>query len=174
MVRLNFERGSAIIATLLVITLLLVLGLGLLSQVSASFASARSETQSSQARSLAQAGLVDCQIKISKHLDFPPSRAIGTEKFSYSEDLRNAEGERYGSYLVTIDFSLARPPYRILRVTSVGTVGNPESPTAEYKIYGELDIAARQRDEPVLDNPRFRKWTNFIEQSSPDETSILR
>jgi type II secretory pathway pseudopilin PulG len=166
------NRGSAIIAVLLVSTLLLVLGMGLLSQKATAYEAASRDRMAAQARAVAQAGLVDCQLKFSKVRDFPPGRSSQAKTFVYGESLEDSAGKRIGSYLVTIDSTWATPPYSVIQVTSVGTVGDAEDPRARYQIFAELDMSRMLRNDPNANNPNFRKWLHYVEQSLPDETSL--
>jgi hypothetical protein len=167
------RRGSAIIAVLLVSTLLLVLGMGMLSQKASLYESASRDRSAAQARGIAQAGMVDCQIKLSKHREFPPKRAREAKAFTYSELFTDNAAQPLGTYTVTIDTTRAASPYAIYQVTCVGLLGDPEDPQARYEIYGEYDISRTMRDDPALANPDYRKWVHFVEQSIPIEPVIV-
>lgn len=153
--RLN-RRASALIAVLLVTTAMLVLGLGLLTQKSRQYQSAARQRQAAQARAVAQAGLVDFEIKKRKDHSFPPRRAEGANHFSYSESFAG------GTYQIEVDSSVSNSPQSLLLVTSQGQVGE-----ARFVIYGEFDISPTSRSDPNQPNPRFHNWVHLAEQERP-------
>lgn len=162
--RLNHpQRGSLLVAALLLFTILLALGLGLMSGQAARMRTARAQTEAAQAKSLALAAWEDVKTKLGKDSLFP----LGTESqeyFSYSEDVYNNAGDYIGSYVVIIDLrwhAVTRdttplnpdplnPNYEseifqhqsIYPITCVGKLsrGRTEEITAERTLYYELDM----------------------------------
>lgn len=93
-------------------SILLALGLGLMSSQAGRMRAALATTQALQAKSLALAAWDDARTKMGKDLFFPPTTRFfplrtdgsrGQEYFSYSEDIYDEDGEFYGTYTVMID-----------------------------------------------------------------------
>ncbi len=172
MSRLSRRAGSALVGVLLVLSLLLVMGVGLLSQKANQYDEMRRANQSTQARALAQAGLVDARLKLSKDPSFPPARPSGDAQFTYSQNITTTSGQLAGSYTVVVDSTKNQPPYHVIRVTSVGLVGSRVNPDGRYSIYGELDASRFMRDDPTTPNPNFYRWALVREQSRPVDLII--
>ena len=79
------DQGSALVAVLLTLTIMMILGMAFLSRKSAQYETVVRATEADQARALAQAGLVDIGIKFAKDRAFPPSRPEGNTIYSYSK-----------------------------------------------------------------------------------------
>jgi len=96
------EKGSLIVAALLLFTVLLSLGLGLMSAQVSRMRAAKAQALSIQARALALAGWEDVRLKLGKDILFP--RTSDTQTFfSYSEDVYDLDGNYIGNYTVKID-----------------------------------------------------------------------
>lgn len=117
MIRSSNRRGSLIVAALLLFSILLALGLGLMSSQASRMRAAVATAQSVQAKSLALAAWADVKTKLGKDLFFPPTTRFfplrpdssrGQEYFSYSEDVYDDDGELYGTYTVVIDVRYER------------------------------------------------------------------
>ena len=161
------SRGSALIGVLLVLSLLLVMGVGLLSQKANQYEEMRRANDSARARALAQAGLVDARLKLSKDLTFPPLRPSGDAQFTYSEDLLDSGGLPAGSFTVIVDSTKNQPPFQVIRVTSIGLAGERTNPSARYFIYSELDVAKFLRSDDTTPNPNYYQWALVREQARP-------
>jgi hypothetical protein len=162
------DGGSAMIAVLLILSILLVLGIGLLSQKSYQYEEMRRANDASQARALAQAGMVDAKLKLLKDQGFPPARPHGETTFSYNEEVTNFDGQVVGAYAVKVFTDASEEPFHVLRVESVGLLGGTSNPRARYQIYGELDIAPVVRNDTLKTvNPNYSRWHYFQEGSRP-------
>ena len=166
------ERGSALIAVLLTMTVMMILGMAFLSRKSAQYETAVRATGADQARALAQAGLVDIGSKFAKDRTFPPARPEGNTIYSYSEDLSDTDGKVYGGYTLTCDSKLAAPPHSICQVTSEGFLGTRASPKARFRIYAEMDMARDLRADSNTPNPMFRRWSLYHEAGLPNESAL--
>lgn len=159
------ERGSLLVAGLLLFSLLLVLGLGLMSSQTARVKAARSQTEAAQAKALAMAGWEDVRVKLGKDILFPQSAETQTY-FSYSENVYDSETppNYVGSYTVIVDLrwhSISRnrivgfpnpaaADYQsavfehqsIYPITCIGKVGSARvgQVTSERTLYFELDM----------------------------------
>ena len=80
--------------------------------------------------------------------------------FSYREVLPDDTNQPLGSFTVTIDFRLAQAPYRIARVTSVGTVDTAGQPLAQHKIMAEFDLSEVVRGTSTP-NPKYFQYINW-------------
>lgn len=152
------RRGFALIASLLLCVILFALGTGLLSKQSAQYEAAQRLSRMAGARALAQAGLEDALAKLRRDPEFPPLTSEDQQEFSYTEELAPA-----GSYHVDIQRALHLKPWRILRITSQGRVGN-----ARYNLRGELDVSPKLRTDYVTTaNPNLMKWIQIEDLGAP-------
>ena len=155
------QHGSLIIAALLLFTILLVLGLGLMSSQSARMRAARAQADSVQARQLALAAWQDARVKLGTDILFPPQGV--RESFAYSEDVLDGEGNFVGTYNVVIDVRYSstvrdvdgKLTQGLYSVTCIGKVGDRGfEPRAERTIRYELDmnsfLVMRVEDEGSL------------------------
>jgi hypothetical protein len=150
------QNGSLLVAALLLFSLMLTLGLGLMSSQSARMRAARAQTQAIKARALALAGWEDVRAKLGKDILFLQN-AETQDVFSYSEDVYDTDGEYVGNYLVQIDLrweaiapeslnptveSVISNHYTILPVTCIGKVSESRvgEILAERELYFELDV----------------------------------
>ena len=161
------RRGSSLIAVLMLITLLLILGIGLLSQKTSQYDAAARRLEASQARQLAQAGLTDCRLKLAKDLTFPPLSGKSNDNFTYTEDLTDLDGNSLGSYSVTVDFALDKAPYFICQVRSQGWLGERAAPRSTFAVYAELDMSRTLRSNSAQPNPNYRRWVHYLEEEVP-------
>lgn len=149
-------------------SILLALGLGLMSSQSARMKAAKAHAEAIQAKQLCLAAWQDARVKLGSDILFPP---IGTrESFAYSEDVLDAAGEVLGTYTVAIDIryerftrdetNIALESQRnlaqgIYLVTCIGKVGERGfEPTAERVMYYEIDMTTfaviRMQDQGSL------------------------
>lgn len=154
------RRGSLIIASLLLFSILLALGLGLMSSQSARMRVAESQVKSIQAKALCEAAWEDARVKLGKDILFPLP-VEGQNFFAYSEDVYidvNGSEQLLGSYTVVIDFTLSRNlrqstnleddtevriPDGIFQITCIGKIGRRDSvPDAERVMVYELVMSA--------------------------------
>ncbi len=136
-------RGSLLIVVLLITAVLFVGGLALSVQQQKRYAAAVTETQSLQALSLAEAGLEDVRVKLDKDPDFPPKGTPDQTAFTYSEALLGEDGQKLGSYTVTVDSRYAAPPFEFFLVRSQGEVDGTRESQIVKIITGEVDVATR-------------------------------
>lgn len=129
------QRGSLLIAALLLGIVILLVGLGFLAQRRAQYQAAAEGSAATQALALAQAGLEDFRVKMAKSYDFPAWRPEQT-LFSYSEDFPG------GSYSVRVQRVLGnaalnpRPTLYVVR--SEGTAGDRGEPRARRVLQAEI------------------------------------
>lgn len=155
------RRGSLIIAALLLFSLLLALGLGLMSSQSGRMRAAQAQIDALQARQLALSAWADAKAKLGKDLFFPPS-TDAQGHFSYSEDVydQDASGdpEFYGTYTVVIDTSyagferdagtnvtidsLANLPLGFYLITCTGKIGLRGEPARAERTF-QMEVDAR-------------------------------
>ena len=152
-------RGSLLVSALLLFSILLALGLGLMSSQEARMKVAQSQTKALQARMLCEAAWEDVRVKLGKDILFP-TVSTGQTFFAYSEDVYTTTSpgveEYFGSYTVVVDVSLnavsrdPQPmgvdtevtiPEGIFQITCIGKVGpRTAPPEAERVMYYELDM----------------------------------
>lgn len=177
------RRGSVLVLSLLVGTVLLLLGFGLLLMQSRAYDEARMLRDHAQAGLLARAGVQSAMLRLSKDARFPP-RLGGRTTFTFSETLTALDGGKTGRYTVTVDVSNRAAPasadpraidtYRYpgftVRIRSTGQVtGNDEQVRASRTVDAEVDLSPTRRgtaptfadDDVVNTNPgyfRFMRW----------------
>ncbi len=133
--------GSTLVIALLISTVLLVAGLGLLSLKALQYGSQPTLEMAAQATLLAQAGLEEATLKLDKDIGFPPLASPEQHQFTYTEDLFAPDGVRLvGSYRVVVDRKLAGPESFLLVITSTGIVGPEDQPLAMRTVRGEVDL----------------------------------
>jgi hypothetical protein len=157
-----FHRGSLLVAALLLFTLLLTLGLGLMSGQAARMRAARAQSLAIKARALAMAGFEDVRTKLGKDILFPQTSET-QDFFSYSEDVYDLDGNYVGNYVVQVDMrwesvtrdttvnpdprdpsfeSIVYEPQSIYPITCVGKLADQRvgEILAERVLYFELDM----------------------------------
>ncbi|MFN8608218.1 MAG: hypothetical protein U0931_11850 [Vulcanimicrobiota bacterium] len=156
------KRAFSLPVVLMLSLVLLLLGLGFLNKRVSQYKGAYQTTYSVMALQLARAGLEDARIKLEKDLDFPPQAGLDQKAFSYTEILLPGEE----SYTVTVDLSLREAPFKVLRITSIGTSGPMTGPRARRKLTAEFDISPTLRSDPTSANPDFYQMVNWQDLGS--------
>ena len=151
------RRGSMIVGALLLFSILLALGLGMLSAQSARMKVAQAQIKAVQARALCEAAWEDVRVKLGKDILFPLP-VDGQDFFAYSEDvyMTDEDGNEvlFGSYTVVLELkydSTAREdddlsvdtqiaiPQGMYGITCIGKVGErAKPPDAECEMYYEI------------------------------------
>ncbi len=159
------RRGFLLVVSLLFVIMLLLLGMGFLGSQAARHRASKRSAEMAQARALALAGLEDARAKLENDLRFPPPPSGPSQnEFSYSEKLPLPDGTD-GTYSVLIDRSYEGAPWEVLEVTSTGSIGPPETPTAQYSFKAELDVATFVRGT-ANPNPELFNYTHIEDMSS--------
>jgi hypothetical protein len=144
------QKGSLLISALLLFSILLTLGLGILSSQSARMKGAQAQVKSLQAKQLALAGWEDLKVKLGKDQFF--LQMVEDQTYlSYSEDVYIPDPGGvsdelfYGTYTVVCDTSrvvFLPQPQGIYLVTITGKVGERnQAPEAERKMEFEINVA---------------------------------
>lgn len=134
---ISVRRAFLLVASLLITTILLIIGYGLMSTQSARYRGMARAVEAAQAFQLAQAGLEDVRFKLEADQDFPPHPATDQKVFNYAEDVFD-NGQLIGSYEVSVDTFYDRPPWQLVQVTCTGTVGPKENPVSQRKFRADL------------------------------------
>lgn len=158
-------RGSALLMSLLLLTLLLVLGLGFLGRRAGQYRASALGARTAEARALAEAGFSDAHLKLERDFDFPPRGAFDQTSFVYSEELADLDGTILGHYEVTIDNSRRKAPYYLVQVVSVGVLGPPDAPLGRAAVRAEVDVCPSLRGDPTTPNPDYFRVINWQELS---------
>ena len=155
------KRGSSLVAALLLLSLLLVLGMALLSQRVSQGRTVVEERLAARARQLALAGIADVQAKLQNDINFPPVLKPQEQVFAYTEAVRSLDGtEVIGYYTVTLE-GRYQAAYQVLRLRSVGTLGTDlKTPLAESTVSADFDLAAQARHSSGP-NPYFYRLRTF-------------
>ncbi len=153
------RNGSLLIAALLLFSILLSLGLGLMSSQAARMRAAEAQVKAIQAKALCEAAWEDVRVKLGKDI-LLPQPVDGQTFLAYSEDVYETVSgaqRQVGSYTVIIDFHLNKTqressnladepdvtiPEGIYQITCIGKVGSrTELPNAERVMVYELSMA---------------------------------
>lgn len=165
------KRGILMITALMICTVLLLIGMGLLGSQSSRYEAAKQSTYISQARQLALAGLEDARLKLEMDLNFPPPPGPEQDTFSYSEVLQTDPATYQGTYSVVIDTTYANDvsESNYITVTSVGTVGPPIQPIAQYRMRAEIDnlTTGRPGNLQGIQENRFFRYTHIQDEEMP-------
>ncbi|MFA7484390.1 MAG: hypothetical protein WC314_28120 [Vulcanimicrobiota bacterium] len=146
-------RGSILIVVLMLITVLLVMGMGFLASRVGEYRAARQAVLSVQAKGLAMAGMEETRVKLLKDFDFPPIAAIDQPAYQVVEPVHDLDGTTVlGFYEATVETDKIAPPYYLLTVDSVGLVGSDRTaPQARRRLRARIDL----RDPDT--NPNYFK-----------------
>jgi Tfp pilus assembly protein PilX len=148
------SKGSALIAVLLLLVILLILGMAFLTQQSLLYRASSEAQLSVAARAIAEAGLEDARGKLEKDLDFPPDADPEQKIFTYSEALTDiTNSTELGRYAVTVDYT-NKDKNGIIAVTSVGTLSDQSN--ARRILYMELDVS-----DDFFTNPNYFRVVQF-------------
>jgi hypothetical protein len=164
------SRGFILVLTLMLCTLLMVLGMGLLGSRSAQYRGAAGDLLAAEARALAEAGLEDARVKLDKDLFFPPPTSAEQLEFSYQEAVSaQDDGTVVGFYRVVLDLSRLESPAApdvghpsLYLVTSTGSLGpDPTKPLARVTLRMEVDVDEGTR--PFNPPTRPFRVTDWVE-----------
>ena len=134
---------------LLLLTIMLIGGLGLMASRAGGARAASEAVLSVQADAIARAGLEDALLKLSMDTNFPPGYPWPDDQnfFAYSENFGR------GSYSVVVELNYVRKlidetafvvptrnnEYQIYRILSTGIVGPREEPLARRTVRADRD-----------------------------------
>lgn len=155
------RRAFLLITALLIALVLLLIGIGFLGSQADRYRGMKRAGELTKARAMAMAGLEDARFKIQNDIQFPPPMAAGHTAFSYGETLTigDTPAPIPGNYAVVIEtIYLHDLNFQVLQVTSTGSVGDPNNPTAQYQIKAELDMKP---------GPTFCHYSHWEDQTAP-------
>ena len=139
------RRGFIMVATIYILLILLLIGVGYLSRSSAQYRGAVAMGASLAARGLAEAGIEDARVKLQKDTFFPPPGDKREPRlFGYSEQVPGYTGDAAGSYTVTVDMRYADKPWEVFKVTSVGVWSPPGQNPAQHTVSAEIHAVSRK------------------------------
>ena len=139
-------RGVALLGVLLTLVLLLVLGMGYLTQQMYRYRSAGQVRLRLEAEQLAHLGWCETELKLRKDSNFPPAADPDQSDFGFSESVLNADGKRRGFYHLHIDRRFAlREQLLIIRCQGEVCPAGQEQGLARYTLKVEWDLAQPAR-----------------------------
>ena len=128
-------RGFLLPAVLLLGTLMLIMGMALMTSKTYQQRQLSESALGLQALELARAGLEDGRVKLLKDPKFPPPSIHGQNRFCYSQALDSSQGKRIGLFQVELDWSYDQSPYDVLKLRSTGWLGaSPEQAQAQRTV----------------------------------------
>lgn len=134
------RRGVLLILVLILVATLFVMAAGFLSTRTRERETVVAARDSFQAQQLAYSGLETVRVRMVNDFNFPPA-AMGPlqEVFKFSEIVMDFDDvNEIGRYQIFCDRRWIDPPYYILRVTSVGQVGDADGNPVRHKIIAEF------------------------------------
>jgi len=134
------KRGFLVITALLFGIVLLLLGMGFMGAQADRYRAVLRSAESAQARALCLAGLEDARMKLQNDIVFPPPMGIGQTTYSYSEPMTVGADNVPGAYSVVVETAYNVDPYWVVEITSIGSLGPPSTPIAQYQMKAELDM----------------------------------
>jgi len=167
------RKGFMLILCLILLMLLLTLGLALSGKKMSQYRAAVQMGPAAQAMAIAESGLHDAILKMSKDPDFPPAGDQAQKHYVYTENFFDLDGATVvGTYTVEVDTSLLNSetgplPYGIVRLTSTGSAGPAGSPSAQRRLYAEVDVSPTLRDGSGNPNPNLFYLVNWQDLGSP-------
>jgi len=151
------KRGY-LIMSLLLISLMLVICLGLLLRQPLGLAQANLIQEGLQARFLAESGQEHLRVQLMN--DWTSWKNHETAPLSYLERVPPS-----GHYRVTLDRRWEAPPYSLLRVESEGLLGDPDNPRIRYLIESVIDVQPTDRGGSANPNPDFFQFIEWNERT---------
>lgn len=134
-------QGFLLPAVLLLSTLLLIMGLALLTSKSYQRRQLNESQLAAQALELSRAGLEDGRVKLLKDPRFPPPSIWGHSSFSYSQALTHSSGRQVGVFRVEADWSYDQAPYEVLTLRSTGLLGEDAlTPVATRTVQADFQM----------------------------------
>lgn len=143
----NKKRGVLLVLVLILISTLFVLAAGFLSTKTRERRAATLLRDSFQAQQLAYAGLETVRVRMLNDFNFPPA-TMGPlqEVFKFTEEVNSFDDSGViGQYQIFCDRRWVGKPYYVLRVTSVGQVGDEDGNPVRHKILGEYSMERGQK-----------------------------
>lgn len=135
------RRGVILILVMILILTLFVMASAFLTTRTREREVVRSARDVFQAHQLAYSGLESVRVRLLNDYDFPPLREFTQEVFKFSEEVMDYDNTgSIGRYQIYCDRRWAAPPYNLLRVTSVGQVGDADGNPVRHKMIGEFNM----------------------------------
>ncbi len=136
------RKGVILILVLILVATLFVMGAGFLTTRSREQVTVKQGRDSFQAQQLAYSGLETVRVRLRNDYNFPlGSMGPAQEVFKFTEVVQDFDNAiEIGQYQIFCDRRWIRPPYNLLRVTSVGQVGDTLGNPVRHKLIGEFDM----------------------------------
>lgn len=145
------RRGMLLVLVLILIGTMFVLAAGFLSTKTREREAVMQSRDSFQAQQLAMAGLETVRVRLQNDYNFPPA-TMGPlqEIFKFTETVMDYDNtEIVGRYQIFCDRRWVDAPYQVLRVTSVGQVGDEDGNPVRHRIIGEFSMVPGQKGDLI-------------------------
>lgn len=145
------KRGVLLILVLILVSTMFILAAGFLSVKTREREALMQSKDSFQAYQLAYSGLETVRVRLQNDYNFPPA-TMGPlqEVFKFTENVENYDGtEVLGQYQIFCDRRWVDAPYQVLRVTSVGQVGDRDGNPVRHRIIAEFDMRAGHKGDLI-------------------------
>lgn len=143
------RRGVLLVLVLMLTVILMILAGGFLSTKNQEAVAGKLSFQSFKAREIAYSGLETARVRLLNDANFPPTTLSPlSEVFEVAEVVRDINDTKdIGRYQLHCDRRWIHEPYRILRVTSIGQVGDDDGNPVRYTLIGEFSLLPGQKGE---------------------------
>lgn len=151
MIRAVRPRGVLLVLVLLLVSTMFVLAAGFLSMKTREREAVVQSRDSFQAQQLAYSGLETVRVRMQNDYNFPPS-SMGPKQeiFKFTETVRNFDDSlELGRYQIFCDRRWVDVPYQVLRVTSVGQVGDEDGNPVRHRIIAEYSMKEGQKGDLI-------------------------
>jgi hypothetical protein len=140
-----------LILVLILVATMFILAAGFLTMKSRERESVTQSRDSFQAHELAFSGLETVRVRLQNDFNFPPA-TMGPlqEVFKFSETVMNYDNTKVmGRYQIFCDRRWIDGPYEVLRVTSIGQVGDKDGNPVRHKLIGEFSLVTGKKGDLI-------------------------
>lgn len=145
------KKQAFMVPALLLVAAFFVLCLGILSKQPIRNSGALQALARQQARQVALAGIDEARLWLATEPSLSPLNA------DFTGQVVEAQLGLVGSYVVTLDYRWAGPPYGVVQVESEGILGTMASPQARYRLGVTVDIRDPASNPDYLKPLRWRE-----------------
>lgn len=145
------RRGVLLVLVLILIATLFVMAAGFLGTKTRERQAALLSRDAFQAQQLSYAGLETVRVRMLNDYNFPPAAMSPLQEvFKFTESVWEFDGNSIiGNYQIFCDRRWIDPPYLVLRVTSIGQVGDMDGNPVRHKMIGEYSTAEGRKGELI-------------------------
>lgn len=144
-------KGVLLVLVLILVSTMFILAAGFLTMKTREREAVVQSRDSFQAQQLAFSGLETVRVRLQNDYNFPPS-SMGPlqEVFKFTETVMNFDDTKeLGRYQIFCDRRWIDVPYQILRVTSIGQVGDEDGNPVRHRIIAEFNMVEGKKGDLI-------------------------